>query len=391
MGTGTIHDLPDKANVVIVGGGIIGTSIAFHLAEAGVTDVVLLESGTLGSGSTCKAAGGIRSAFSTPENIAMGLRGLEVFSRFHTDFHQPIEFRRWGYLFLLQDQKNIDIFAESIAIQNANGVPSRMVSPEEAQRISPLITTDGLLGACWSAQDALSSPEGAVAGYAAAARRLGARLITGCPVIGIESTGGTITGVRTASGMIETGTVVCAAGAWSKQIGDMVGVNLPVTPVRRQIAFTGPIEGAPKQGPLTIDFPSVFYFHPEGEGVLIGWANPSEPVAFNEEFEFEEWFGGFADVLAVRAPRLLEAPIKGGWAGLYEVTPDNNQIIGRSVDVPGLLYACGYSGHGFQMGPATGEIIRDLYLGREPTFDIACFDVRRFSDPLHGQSEHNIV
>jgi sarcosine oxidase, subunit beta len=384
-------ELPNKARIVIIGGGIIGTSVAYHLAAAGVTDVVLLESDQLGSGSTTKAAGGIRASFSTPENIAMGLRGLEVFSQFKDDFDQEVDFRRWGYLYLLQDDANMAVFSESVAIQNFHGVPSRMIDPAEAQQISPLISTEGLLGACWSPGDGKATPDAAVAGYAAAARRHGARLITGCPVTGIASEGGVITAVETAHGSIPTDTVVCAAGAWSRSIGAMVGVSLPVTPRRRQIAFTGPIPDIPRVGPLSIDFPSTFYFHPEGEGILMGWANPDEPAGFNLQFDLEEWFAGFADTMALRAPRLLDFGIQGGWAGLYEDTPDHNQIIGRSAEVPGLLYATGYSGHGFQMGPATGEIIRDLYLGRESHFDIACFDVRRFTDTAVDTHEHNIV
>lgn len=384
-------ELPARARAVIIGGGIIGTSIAFHLAEVGVTDVVLLEADQLGSGSTCKAAGGIRASFSTPENIAMGLRGLEVFSSFAEEFDQEIEFRRWGYLYLLSDEVNMAIFTESVAIQNAHGVPSRMIDPAEAQQISPLISTAGLIGACWSPGDGKATPEAAVAGYAKGARRLGARLITSCAVTGIESSGGVISGVQTAVGTIATDTVICAAGAWSRAIGDMVGVSLPVRPVRRQIAFTGPIEGIPRVGPLSIDFPSTFYFHPEGDGILMGWANPDEPEGFNQQFDLEEWFAGFADVMALRAPAILDYGIQGGWAGLYEDTPDHNQIIGRAHAVPGFLYATGYSGHGFQMGPATGEIIRDLYLGRESRFDIACFDVRRFADISVDTHEHNIV
>jgi sarcosine oxidase, subunit beta len=383
--------LPVRARVVVIGGGIIGTAIAYYLAEAGVTDVVLLEADTFGSGSTSKAAGGIRGSFSTPENIAMGLRGLEVFSTFAKDFDQEIEFRRWGYLYALADQENMDVFTESVAIQNAHGVPSRMISPAEAKEISPLLFVDDLLGASWSPDDALATPEAAVNGYASAARRMGARLISNCPVTGITSSGGTITSVETAHGSIATETVICAAGAWSRAIGEMVGVSLPVTPYRRQIAFTGPINGIRRVGPLTIDFPSCFYHHPEGQGILFGWANPEEPAGFNLAFELESWFEKFADVMAVRTPSLLEAGIQGGWAGLYETTPDHNQIIGRSVDVPGLFYATGYSGHGFQMGPATGEIIRDLYLDRDPFIDISCFDVRRFDGLVDGKHEHNIV
>ena len=371
-------ELPERARVVIIGGGVIGTSIACHLAEAGVTDVVLLERDQLGSGSTCKAAGGVRASFSTPANIAMGMRGLEVYSQFERDYGQDIDFKRNGYLYMLSDQDNVDIFTASVALQNAYGVPSRMVGPEEAQHISPLISTEGLLAAAWSPEDARATPEAVVAGYAANARRLGARLITRCTVTGIGSNGGVIEAVVTSLGTIRTDTVVCAAGAWSRQVGQMLGVELPVSPVRRQIAFTEPSDRVPQQTPLTIDFPANFYFHPEGRGLLFGWSNPHEPVGFNLDFERDDWLAGFADVALRRAPQVLDFGIVSGWAGLYEVTPDNNQIIGRSAEVEGLLYACGYSGHGFLMGPATGEIIRDLYLGRQPRYDVTSFDVHRF-------------
>ena len=383
--------VPAAASVVIIGGGVIGVSVAFHLAQAGMTDVVVLEKNTLASGSTGKAAGGVRASFSHPTNIAMGMRGLEVYSRFAEDFGQDIEFRRNGYLYLLSDQDNVDVFTESVAIQNAHGVPSRMIDPDEAKRVSPLISTDGLLGAAWSPNDARATPDAVVMGYATAARRLGARFITGCRVDGIDMNGSAVSAVRTEHGTIRTRTVLCAAGAWSREVGAMVGVDLPVSPMRRQIAFTAPSPEVPTTSPLTIDFPSTFYFHPEGGGLIFGWANPAEPVAFNLEFDLENWLPHFAEIAARRAPKVLDFGIASGWAGLYEVTPDHNQIIGRAEGIEGFFYAAGFSGHGFLMGPATGEIVRDLVLGREPGYDITGFDVRRFQKVTAGRGEHNIV
>ena len=220
-------DLPEHASVVVIGGGVIGTSIAFHLAESGVTDVVLVERDELACGSTCKAAGGVRASFSNAANIAIGLRGLEVYSRFAQDYGQEIDFTRDGYLYLLSDQTNVEVFTESVALQNSLGVPSRMITPEEAKKISPLIGTEGMLAACWSPQDGKATPEAVVMGYAAAARRHGARIIRHCAVTDIESSGGAITAVVTAHGRIATNTVVCAAGAWSRSIGEMVGVHHP--------------------------------------------------------------------------------------------------------------------------------------------------------------------
>ena len=385
-------DLPDHAAVVVIGGGVIGASIAFHLAEAGVRDVVLLERDELAAGSTCKAAGGVRASFSNAANIEIGLRGLETYSRFAQDFDQEIDFRRDGYLYLLSDQQNLDVFTESVALQNAHGVPSTIVSPEEAQRISPLINTEGLLGAAWSPHDGKATPESVVMGYAAAARRKGARIIRHCEVTGIDSDGGTITAVVTEHGRISTSTVVVAAGAWSRAIGAMVGVDIPVSPVRRQIAFTEPLSELPATSPsLTIDFPSNFYFHPEGKGLLLGWSDPDEPEGFNLKFELDDWLLGLGEIAETRAPAILDYGIATGWAGLYEVTPDRNQIIDRCKDVEGLLVATGYSGHGFLMGPATGEIVRDLYLGKEPNYDIRSFALDRFAASDIVRGETNIV
>jgi len=385
-------ELPEHASVVVIGGGVIGASIAFHLAESGVSDVLLLEKDELASGSTCKAAGGVRASFSNAANIAIGLRGLEVYSRFAQDHDQEIDFSRDGYLYTLSDQTNVDIFTESVALQNSHGVPSRMITPEEAKKISPLISTEGMLAASWSPQDGKATPESVVMGYAAAARRHGARIIRHCAVSDIDSSGGTITAVVTECGRIATNTVVCAAGAWSRSIGDMVGVTIPVTPVRRQIAFTEPVAELPETSPsLTIDFPSNFYFHPEGKGLLLGWSDPNEPDGFNLKFELEDWLLGLGAIAEIRAPAVLEYGISTGWAGLYEMTPDRNQIIDRCTEVEGLFVATGYSGHGFLMGPATGEIVRDLYHGKEPGYDISSFALDRFARADIAAGETNIV
>ena len=385
-------NLPPSATVVIIGGGVIGTSIAYHLASSGLSDVVLIERDELGGGSTCKAAGGIRASFSNPANIAMGLRGLEVYSRFDQTHCQDIDFDRAGYLYLLSDQNSLDNFTQQVALQNRYGVPSTIVDPEQAQRISPLIDPDGMVGACWSPQDAKATPESVVLGYAAAARRHGARIIRHCEVLDIASDGGDITEVITANGRIKTDTVVCAAGAWSRLIGEMLEVTIPVTPVRRQIAFTEPLAELPATSPsLTIDFPSSFYFHPEGNRLLLGWSDPNQAEGFNLGFELEDWLMGLGEIAERCAPQVLEYGIASGWAGLYEMTPDRNQIIDRSNDVDGLLIATGYSGHGFLMGPATGEIVRDLYHRVTPQFDISGFTLDRFTKTNTHSAETNIV
>jgi sarcosine oxidase subunit beta len=375
--TATGHDtvLP-AAEVVVIGGGVIGTSVAFHLAEAGV-GVTLVERALLGSGSTCRAAGGVRAQFSDAVNIALGARSLQAFTEFGQRPGGEIDLHQVGYLFLLEQEEHVAAFERNVALQNSLGVPSRLISPTEAQALSPLISTDGLLAAAFSPTDGHATPEAVVAGYAAGLRRHGGTVLTHCDVLDVERRGQEITAVVTDRGRIPTSTVVCAAGAWSAQVGAMVGVDLPVTPYRRQVLFTEPVPGLPRI-PMTIDFASSFYFHREGPGLLMGMSSDLEPPGFHLERD-DAWLPELFEVAARRAPVIAETGISGGWAGLYEVTPDHNALIGEASGLARFLYATGFSGHGFLMGPAVGECVRDLYLRREPVVDVGPLSVDRFA------------
>ena len=232
-------------------------------------------------------------------------------------------------------------------------------------------------------------------GYAAGSRAHGADIRTGCEVLEIETSGGEITSVLTSDGPIRTGAVICAAGAWSRACGEMVGVALPVTPLRRQILFTEAIDGLPAELPMTIDFASSFYFHREGPGLLMGMSDPHERPGFSVETS-DDWLPELMAVVRRRAPRIAEVGIRGGWAGLYEMTPDHNGIIGEAAGASRFLYATGFSGHGFLQGPAVGEILRDMYLaGRRsstsrPSASIASTPPR--SDPsTTWSSDHTPV
>ena len=238
-------ELPPRASVVVVGGGVMGVSTAFHLAEAGVRDVLLLDGGALGGGSTCRAAGGVRAMFSDEVNVELGRRSLDAFARFGDRPGQEIDLHRVGYLFLLDRPEHVRAMSDAVELQNALGVPSRMIGPEEAARLSPLISTDGLLAAAWSPTDGHCTPESVVLGYATAARRLGATLVPHCRVTGVRVQDGAVTGVVTERGTVATGTVVCVAGPWSREVAAMAGVDLPVTPLRRQIVVTEPVPGLP--------------------------------------------------------------------------------------------------------------------------------------------------
>jgi sarcosine oxidase subunit beta len=381
--------IPSRADVVIVGGGVMGTSIAFHLAEAGVTDILLLEQHELGSGSTSKAAGGVRANFSDELNIALGARSLAAFARFGERPGQEIDLHQVGYLFLLSSEEQVELFEESARLQNAAGQPTRMIDVAEAVRLAPIVSPDGLVAACFSPNDGHCTPESVVLGYATAARRLGATLVTGCEVVGIDAVGNEIRAVRTTRGVVETATVICTAGAWSAPLAAMVGVDLPVTPLRRQIVVTDAIPNLPRDLPMTIDFSSTFYFHPEGLGLLVGMSDPDEEPGFHLG-RSDAWLPRLTAAMEQRAPSLLDVGLAGGWAGLYENTPDHNALIGEADGLSRFLYATGFSGHGFLQGPAIGEVIRDLYLGRTPFVDVSPLDARRFHTSTL-RAEQNIV
>lgn len=374
----TAPALPGAADVVIVGGGVIGLSTAYHLARAGVERVVLLERDAFGAGSTCKAAGGVRANFSDEVNVALGLRSLETFETFSAEFDQEIDLHQPGYLFLIDSEDDLQVFRASSELHRRMGVESHLVGPDEAKRLSPLISTDGLLGALYTPRDGHCTPESVVLGYTRAARRAGVTLVSGCEVTGIDIDGSRILGVRTPAGSVATEHVVCAAGAWSRRIGAMVGVDLPVDPLRRQIVCTEPIVDLPADLPFTIDFATSMYFHREGQGLLLGMPEPEDSWSFDLT-RTTGWLDDLAEAMARRTPSLGDVGLAHGWAGLYEMTPDHNAVIGRSSQVPGFWYATGFSGHGFLMGPAVGEVMRDLYLGRTPFVDVSGLSAERFT------------
>ena len=381
--------LPAAADVVVVGGGVIGTSSAFHLAEAGV-DTCLVERDQLASGSTSRAAGGIRAQFSDPLNIAIGSRSIDAFTRFGERPGAEIDLHQVGYLFLLDRPDDVTAFETSVALQNELGVPSRFVDLDEVRELCPLAGLDGVLAATYCPLDGHASPEAVVQGYAAGARGHGASVLTGCAVTGIGvDGGGAIREVETALGTIRTGTVVCAAGVWSPDIGRSVGVELPMEPFLREVGFTGPTGGLPDRIPLTVDFSSGFYFHREGPGLLFGMADPEQLPGLDAPGD-PAWLEKVMVVAERRLPSLLDMGIAGGWKGYYEVTPDHNALVGESRDVSRFLYATGFSGHGFLQGPAVGEIVRDLVLGREPFIDVAPLSAERFAHAA-TRPEHNVI
>jgi sarcosine oxidase, subunit beta len=386
-------DAAKEAAVVIIGGGVMGTSTAYHLARAGIRDIVLLEANELASGSSGKPLGGVRAQFSDPANIELGARSLIAFQRFNDAFGVDIGYQQVGYLFLIRDDADVARYQASIELQNSLGVDSRMITAATAAELSPYVDASTVVAAAWSPTDGFARPSVVVNTYAAAAAELGAQICTASPVVGIEQTGGDRVAVRTREGRVyTTPTVICTCGAWSKQIGAMVDVDLPIEPLRRQIAFTTPLYPRPPRLPFTIDYSTTAYFHcnDDGSGLLIGIADKEQAVGFDTSVT-TDWHDQLRAALAQFAPSLTGVQFASGWAGLYEMTPDCNALIGEA-DTGGFrfLYAAGFSGHGFLQGPAVGEAVRDLYLGTKPAVDVSAFDARRFLGE-YRRTELNII
>ncbi|GHE04991.1 NAD(P)/FAD-dependent oxidoreductase [Streptomyces alanosinicus] len=390
MSSSAFRTVPARADVVIVGGGVMGVSTAFHLAEAGVPDVVVVERGDLGCGSSGKPIGGVRAQFSDPLNIELGSRSLRAYEEFPRRPGAGIRLDTVGYLFLLDSDRQARAFEAGVELQNSLDVPSRMISPAEAGRLCPYLATDGLVAAAYSPADGHARPALVVQGYARAAARRGVTLVTRTEVLGIDTAGDRVTGVHTSHGRIACPTVICTAGAWSARIGAMAGVDLPVRPVKRQLAFTVPLPPPAPRIPFTIDFSSTAYFHNSDDGLLFGLADPGQEDGFDTTWT-PQWLELFRAVARRRAPALAGMETAGGWAGLYEVTPDHNALIGRSGAVPGFLYATGFSGHGFLQAPAVGEVVRDLCLEREPFTDIAPLSADRFHHGAETRPEAHVV
>jgi len=371
--------LPARAEVVVVGGGALGASVAFHLAEDGV-DVLLLEAEELASGSSGKPVGGVRAQFSDPANVDLGRRSLELYEDFAARPGADIGLQQPGYLFLLPDAADVALFEESVAMQNERGVASRMLDHDAVRRLNPYVDVDRYAGAAYAARDGFAYPHAVVEGYAAGAERHGATVRTHVTVTDVETQGDDVVAVWTSAGRVRTAAVVLCAGAWTRDVAAKAGLDLPVDPYRRQIGFTPALDPAPRRVPFTIDYGTTFYFHnADPDGLLLGIADPATPVAFERTYD-PGWLPLLRGAIGACAPGLRDVPVARGWAGLYEMTPDHNALIGEATGVPGrVLYAAGFSGHGFLQAPAVGEVVRDLYAGRTPRIDVSGFGADRFA------------
>jgi sarcosine oxidase subunit beta len=370
----------------------MGASVAYHLAKRGVSDVVLVErESMLGTGSTGRNAGGVRHQFSTAENIQLSTESIATIERFKDEVGAEIDFHQDGYLFLLSSEKAVETFRASVALQRSLGVTVDWLNADDARRLAPGLEADGVVGATFCAKDGIADPNGVTMGFAKAAQAAGATIERETDVVGLRTGGGRVTAVETSKGLIHTPVVVNAAGPWARALGSMAGVDVPIDPYRRHIFITQPPAGGGWRVPSTrimvIDFDTTFYFHREGAGVLFGMGDPDETPTFDQTVQWD-FLERVTPVATRRLPALADAPIAKAWAGLYEMTPDANPIIGPAPGLEGFFTIAGFSGHGFQHSPAAGRILAEVITGTDPRFDLTPFALERFSERGRRGEKH---
>ena len=369
--------MAETADIVVIGAGIVGCSIAYHLAVRGGARVVVLERDLICSGATGKSGGGIRQLFATELNVRLSLESLRMFQRMPDELGIDPEFRPVGYLFLATTEKELTLFRSQTEFQQRFGIPVRIVSHADMRRLIPYVRLDDILGGVYCPTDGYAAPYEVTMGYASAARRLGVRIHERRRVTGIVRQAGRVGGVETSSGPIHALVVVNAAGPEGGLVGAMAGIDVPVKPYRRQIFTTGPLPEFSNEPPLTIDYHRNWYFRGERGGCLFSGPKDNES-SFNTNVDWEHLAESVAKAVA-RVPILETAEIKRGWAGSYDISPDNNAILGAVPGLPGFYLATGHSGHGFMHGPATGKLMAEMILTGKTSIDVSPLGLGRFS------------
>jgi sarcosine oxidase, subunit beta len=375
-----VAELPASAECVVIGGGVVGCSLAYHLARAGMRPL-LLERGDFGAGSTARGAGGVRQQFGTEVNVRVGMLSRQLLERFGDEVGATADLRQIGYLFVATQADQMSQFERNVAMQHAVGLHDvRLVSCDDIAGIVPELNLTDVLGGTYCPSDGLAGPNEVTAGYVAAARRHGAQVFEGVDVEAIEWDGDGVAAVVARGTRIAAPMVVNCAGPYAAAIGSLAGVEVPVKPFRRHIFVTEEFALQPDP-PFTVDARTSFYFHPEGNGMLLGMSDPAEPSSFDTTVDW-----GFLEHLVEHAthrlPILERTAIRTGWAGLYEVSPDNQALVGES-ELHGFWLCCGFSGHGFMQAPAVGLLLAQEITGSKPDIDLSPFRPDRF---VHGQS-----
>lgn len=376
--------MPD---VIIIGAGVVGTSIAYHLAKCGCQDVVVLEKDYIGSGSTERCPGGIRQQFSTETNIRLSMESVKFFEHFEEETEHAADFRQHGYLMLATSKDELDTFRRDVDLQRKLGLKVYLLSPPEIRDFVPGLNVEDILGATFCPTDGYADPYSVVSGFASAAKRLGVKVYEETEVTGIELTNDKVKGVLTTRGKFEAPIVVNAAGPYAGIVGRMVGLDIPIHPSRRHIFITEPLFSRPNRLeslnqpklPMVVDFHNGFWFRREGPGLLFGMRNPDEPEGFSTSVDWHFFADTLAQVACHRLPGLSDIGIMRAQAGLHSDTPDYMAILGETPMIHGLYLACGFSGHGFMHSPAVGRLMADLILGRAPLSNTWSLSLDRFN------------
>ena len=374
--------MTETADVVIVGSGIVGSSVAYHLAHAGCSNVLVIEREPhQGKGSTGKSMGGVRAQFTTPVNIQMSMYSINFFAEFDDIVGHPADYRAHGYLFCATTERHLDYLRTNRETQNRLGLTNvEFVSRDDILRMVPQLRADDILGGTFCPTDGFVDPHSVMMGFMLNARERGVRLWLDTKVTAINIENDGVVGVETTRGPVATRTVVNAAGPWAAEVARMAGAELPVEPLRRQLVPTEPFDQLPQRFPMVIDMSTGFHFRREGKGILLAWNDEAETPGFKTDFD-PSFIEKILTRAAARVPCLIDAEVnpRRGWAGLYEMTPDHHSIIGPVPNIEGLFFANGFSGHGVMHSPASGRITADLILhGESPIVDARLLNVNRF-------------
>jgi len=383
-------ELPNTADIVIIGGGVMGASAAYHLAKRGTKNIVLLEKEEFfGTGATGRCAGGVRYQFSTEINVRLSIESLPMIECLKDEVGQDANYRKCGYLLIATNENDATAFRRNVEMQNRLGVGTRLLRGDEVRARVPLMRFDDAILGTFNPKDGLVDPNSVVAGYVSAAQKLGVKAVTRAEVNGISVSGDKIESVETAQGSIKTRILLNAAGPWSSLVGEMARVQLPVVPLRRQMFTTTPMPEIPEDFPFVIDFAQSLYFHREGDGLLIGMSNANEKPGYDQNVD-EDFELTNMEAAAARLALLERAGRVSHWAGLYEVTPDAHPIFGKTP-VDGFYVVTGFSGHGFMHGPISGKLMAECILdGEFKTLDVSMLDLARFEEGRLIR-EYNVV
>ncbi len=383
-------DIPKTADILIIGGGVMGASAAYHFAKRGAKNILLLEKEThFGTGATGRCAGGVRYQFSTEINVTLSIHSLPMIENFKEEIGQDPGYHKYGYLLVATNENEVKEFGRNVAMQNRLGVQTELLSGDEVRRRLPLMRFDDALAGTFHHKDGTADPNSIVMGYINASQKMGVRALTGVEVVGVTVSRGEVRSVKTNLGEVEARVVLNAAGPWSGLIATMAGINVPLTPLRRQMFTTNPLKEVPENFPFVIDFAKSLYFHREGEGLLVGMSNPDEIPGFDQSVD-EDFELVNLEAAIGRMPLLEKASRASHWAGLYEVTPDAHPIYG-ATDVKGFFLCTGFSGHGFMHGPISGKLLSEYILdGKYSSVDASMLDLKRFEE---GRliKEYNVV